>query len=543
MTEVLLEKYLASQFKFGFELEAFLNQGRTDYRDEWDDGDETNVRSYLKVLMAYTFGLSNEVMDLKLDGSLRPSDEDDYAFEWATPVMDFTPTNLDKCIKGLDKLVNKKGIYTNDSCGFHVHLSFPDLSDKDLIWIISQLSIDTKIIDDLLDFHGMNFVDDEYASIDSLDYIGHMIKQEKYHMISRHFTTEKYNAFRIHPQGTLEWRGPRNFLNTRDVKLIKDFFKLLHRFVRWISDAISATSINGVSKENFFQMVFGDKYSKDSSIIDNIRSTKSRKTMDRIAEIIENNKYQVLVKLLQQYMNTKDEKIMKIIDMIVYQLFSYTYSNSNQFMAHVLDELMAKKLEAELGLILKKIHFQHDFSHILIMTQYSTFSYLMSLLLPVEHQRMLDILRSLMSIYYEQGAPHTKLMKFLTEYGSMLDMEDWNYLFKPLKVLIKFSDLVTNSKMVDSAHLVFLFTDCLTRTVRSNLYQTRPDFYKMSDFDWIMINHLIDVCKTNMVLLNIVKNVLKSIIQSNSIITAYALKDTSQKMIDIASELLEKLYN
>ena len=148
-----------------------------------------------------------------------------------------------------------------------------------------------------------------------------------------------------------------------------------------------------------------------------------------------------------------------------------------------------------------------------------------------------------MSIYYEQGAPHTKLVKFLTEYGSMLDMEDWNYLFKPLKVLIKFNDLVTNSKMVDSAHLVFLFTDCLTKTVRSNLYQTRPDFYKMSDFDWIMINHLIDVCKTNMVLLNIVKNVLKSIIQSNSIITAYALKDTSQKMIDIASELLEKLYN
>ena len=48
MSEILLEKYLASQFKFGFELEAFLNDGWSDYgSSDYNDEDEENIRDYL----------------------------------------------------------------------------------------------------------------------------------------------------------------------------------------------------------------------------------------------------------------------------------------------------------------------------------------------------------------------------------------------------------------------------------------------------------------------------------------------------------------
>ena len=35
---------------------------------------------------------------------------------------------------------------------------------------------------------------------------------------------EKMRLLRNHPQGTIEWRGPRNFLNKQNVNDIKTFF-------------------------------------------------------------------------------------------------------------------------------------------------------------------------------------------------------------------------------------------------------------------------------------------------------------------------------
>lgn len=241
MTEILLEKYLASQFKFGFELEAFLKDGYTDV-----DYDADNyVEGVVTEIIASDFNFKEDEIEIKGDGSLSPDENDDYAFEWATPIMTFTPANLSRCINGLDTVLNSEGIYTNDTCGFHIHLSFPNMSDEDIIWVLSQLAVDNEFLSRLTYFKGIEFLDEEYANIDFIEDIGDYIKSGMYSYIARYFTTEKYRAFHIHSQGTLEWRGPRNFLNDGDIELIHEYIKKTYRVILTIAKILKADSWEG----------------------------------------------------------------------------------------------------------------------------------------------------------------------------------------------------------------------------------------------------------------------------------------------------------
>ena len=186
---ILLEDYLASEFKFGFELEAFYSNGYMPSEDDYDEGDvyfiddrrdDDKIRDELKSILAKAFKFSEDEVSIKSDSSLVGDDTYDYPFEWATPVMKFTPAQIKNCLNGLDIIFKNKKIYTNKSCGFHIHFSFPDISDKEVIWVVSQLAMDTKMRNRLEKFKGIDFFDDEYADRSFLTDINEYIKNKNF---------------------------------------------------------------------------------------------------------------------------------------------------------------------------------------------------------------------------------------------------------------------------------------------------------------------------------------------------------------------------
>ena len=306
MSDLLLENYLALQFIFVFELEAFKKYGWINYTPKtshWDDDqpiedDDYSDNSYneysseeAKEVVKREIEKSFKLKDItiKSDGSLEPDGNDDYAFEWATPVMEFTPSNISNCIKGLDWLM-QNDYYTNETCGFHVHLSFPNISEQDCIWIISKLAVDEDMRETLsAGVAGCDFYNEDYAEIDFLINLGESIKEGHFEGLAPVFTTEKYRALHIHPQGTIEWRGPRDFMNQyTNNKPIYEFFKLLHSFVMWISKAISSKDIDGISKDNYFKAVFGEDYKETDLIRDFNYRAKREKAEKKLKAMLKN---------------------------------------------------------------------------------------------------------------------------------------------------------------------------------------------------------------------------------------------------------------
>lgn len=76
---------------------------------------------------------------------------------------------------------------------------------------------------------------------------------DNFQAIANELSEVKMRLIRNHPQGTLEWRGPRNFLNKPDIEVIKRFFMKLYKFAKWISDTLDKKEINGYDKKNISQ--------------------------------------------------------------------------------------------------------------------------------------------------------------------------------------------------------------------------------------------------------------------------------------------------
>lgn len=539
MSEILLEKYLASQFKFGFELEAFLNDGWSDYGStDYDGEDEENIRDYLNELISNEFGLPYKEIEIKGDGSLNPSDDEDYPFEWATPTMTFNPQNLKKCITGLNRLINYRGIYTNETCGFHVHLSFPDMSDTDIIWIISQLAIDDEMFDKLITFKGIDFMDEDYADSNFMDEIKESILSNNFKWLSSYFTTEKYRAFHIHQQGTLEWRGPRNFLNKRELQTIKDFFKLLHEFVLWISKATVAKSINGINKETYFKLVFGEKYNMGDTIIKDFSTKRSKEAKEKITSIVKNDKYMTLVNLLQKYNKNRTPEFKKLIDTFLDLLTSYTFYNSDTFLAKTIEELYRQKDEDCLGIILGKIGQHHQMRDILLECEYNTYEYLFKMMYSVIPEQMVILLKNSMAVYYNSKQEYyQKMVKFLSNNKNLLGMDDWKFIFSDYKILCKYSQLIDNAEMIDEDLLRQNISNLLETSANSERYLDNRELVQSQDFKWIMTNNVIGVAKNHVVLFSVIESVLKDIINR--------LRDNKleNNMKNEANLLLQRLYN
>lgn len=267
-------KVLVNNFKFGFELEAFVTERAEDSKHDDLDTYEAayaRVEAYIKQFFKVEDGCIDS------DGSLEPSARGGFEFEWPSPVLDFTPANIAKCVRFLEGLKGM-GVYVNKTCGFHVHISFPQMTLNDIRWLVFQIAMDEKVENMISKFHGKNFFTDYYANNDFLERIRREVNnpradlETKIKNVRAYLTDEKYRNVRIHPQGTLEWRGPRQFLNRRKKGITKDFFKLLWQFNRWIAKATTNKVVAGISKEALFEGDSAFWYERHRKLIEDLNN-------------------------------------------------------------------------------------------------------------------------------------------------------------------------------------------------------------------------------------------------------------------------------
>jgi len=251
--------------------------------------------------------------DCNGEGYIDDDSDDERTYEWRSPVFALTPFNLQKIIRFLALGIDKGMINTNQSCGFHVHIGFPNqyTRSEDMFWILLQMVTrnEAEKFKEILEFKGIQFYGGTYVGkkrfenmINNLEDLSYELKDKKFFMdtegkqikddlgaydvdvekeayksykeeyliearrykkqidkreltlwntnsvnnfIRYFYSDDKYNIFRQHPQGTLEWRGPRRFLDRRDVGIIKEFFlRKLYPFIKWINDMLDEQTLD-----------------------------------------------------------------------------------------------------------------------------------------------------------------------------------------------------------------------------------------------------------------------------------------------------------
>jgi hypothetical protein len=284
----LLESLLHGEFKFGFELEAYSNM-----KDFSFDNIKKEFKKY--------FGSNINIVE---DTSLTSNPN---GFEFPTPVMQFTPLNIKNCIYFLNEIHKEPTlVYTDSTCGFHVHFSFTNMNTQDMAWILCNIANSKTLTEEFTNFdtkYGKHFdFTNYYANPSILESIRKCIKTASYHKISQLLDNSKYRIIRLHPQGTLEWRGPRDFLNYNNIAYIQDFFLKLYKIITRIIEIMDKNEIEGISRSNFFNLI-------NTSDIEtyNISSGLIPKKVERIIEnpliltkLKSNDAYQLIPYLINE---------------------------------------------------------------------------------------------------------------------------------------------------------------------------------------------------------------------------------------------------
>lgn len=261
----LQEGLLHSEFTFGFELEAILRGDSTIADDAYEDysrsGDEyiDLVHNEIKNTLDYYLksGSSPQVSGksyVHVDSSIDPDNDEDFPFEYSSPILMATPKNFARVIKLLSEMP-KNDMRTNDTCGFHHHLSFKGMSYRDLVWIYCCLACDTDALKKFSEFNGHEFKHWNYASFDNILSLASALLEREWDKAAEYIDDEKYRAFRLHPQGTLEWRGPREFLDKNNIEEIKGFYKLFSLLISKVSAYMDMDTLpdSTISKKEFFK--------------------------------------------------------------------------------------------------------------------------------------------------------------------------------------------------------------------------------------------------------------------------------------------------
>lgn len=260
----LLESLLSSEFKFGFELEAYSALSEEEKNKYVSDNTigffskQSLSQEYKDKLIKYFSHWFGNNLKIQYDDSLKT---DNTGFEFATPIMSFTPLNIQKSIDFLNNLNNSEfKIYTDETCGFHIHFSFPTMTTEDMVWIVCHISYDESLQKLLKFFTTKNdktfkFFNKKFAKVGFLKDIKTSINTNNWSKLNELLSNDKYRLIRIHPDDNLEWRGPRNFLNEPEIQTIKEFFLQFHKIIMEIIKIIDKKEINGISRENFFKLV------------------------------------------------------------------------------------------------------------------------------------------------------------------------------------------------------------------------------------------------------------------------------------------------
>lgn len=300
---ILLERLLTNKFTFGFELEGFCRDEKLQkFQEDLDttfgkggnfhddcsleltgvtSDNQGNAIGDNDVIVRYTDGEyfigDSALQEEWYESDYNRSEQEDLesflneqnmspiyttSFEYSSPVLDFTPANIKKIWEFMERnLGANKTFFTNASCGFHHHISFEGITGEDAAWILSQIAMDNKAID-LLDHledeknsYGINkyIFSGDYSKDEYLGELRNAIEQFDFEKIVSYLNTEKFSLLNNHRNKTLEWRGPREFMDTNDINLVKKFYQQLWKVIRLFSQKLDLKEINGMSKENYMK--------------------------------------------------------------------------------------------------------------------------------------------------------------------------------------------------------------------------------------------------------------------------------------------------
>lgn len=259
-------------------------------------------------------------------------DMEEHTYEWKSPIFNFNMENIQHVIKFLYSCLEKSYLRTNDSCGFHVHVGLPDklLLNENRLWILIKLALKDngnfvkKFFIYKTNNYDIYFTDSTYADTNIIQNIQRKIKnvntiEDIYLIMKNAYSDEKFTVLGQHPQGTLEWRGPRGFLDTGDTKIIKGFFlNMLYPLIKFFNDAMEETSlvINDVSiskkdfdlyvKKTLGYMVKIDRGKRLKDRRFNWDWQEANSNLKYINELLKSNKW--LLKLNFQNINVLKEK-------------------------------------------------------------------------------------------------------------------------------------------------------------------------------------------------------------------------------------------
>lgn len=271
--------YLSSDFTFGFELEGWMKNIEALDRLEdlaehllgecdWTD-DESITPSEITCPTCHDH--NRFCNDCNGRGSVK--DRIPKTFEMNSPVFKCTPENYAKVIRFL-RQAKKIGLRVNASCSFHTHFGFPDAFSRseDIFWLMVKIALNSpSTLDKLKKMDDIQFESIVYASTEIFQNISSAIKTfaitGDVYALKQCYTDKKFVMLRQHPQGTLEWRGPRNFIQQEDDKYITDFFKQLSSLLIDFSNLLNTSSASFkfkskeyiVTKEEIFEVLASSK--------------------------------------------------------------------------------------------------------------------------------------------------------------------------------------------------------------------------------------------------------------------------------------------
>lgn len=365
---LLLEKKLTTDFTFGFELEA-LADGRLNF--DYSNSTKEFIESYFGNAGDFHSDSSIEVNpgcvlyyededgdeyyyyedenmtkdELFMNFETDNIDDIDFQtpFEYASPVLEFNIENIQKVINMLNEGLSKGYFKTNDSCGFHHHLSYQGITGEDAAWIVSQLALDDSARELFSKFNTISSEGNEvnydfittWSNKEYLYDLADAIRVFDFKEIVRLLNTDKYSILNVHSNKTLEWRGPRDFLESEDKKIIIDFYKQLWKVVNWMTTALDKKEINGMDKNIYLKnLIIGNNikpiYNFPEFTIDKDKKELSEEEINNIISKIDNNptilislssKKRILDQVIQKLFNTS--RLGKTIDALKNQVSIY----------------------------------------------------------------------------------------------------------------------------------------------------------------------------------------------------------------------------
>lgn len=277
------EKLKLADFTFGFELEAiWSNTGSAPVKGDLITVDKDLAATRIKKLEPRLQLMKQFGGGYHHDASIKAYDPKDTPFEYVSGVLQFTNQNILRFTQML-LTVQEKGVYTNESCGLHIHFGFPDTTRKQLLWIKTVYLFDKLAQDNFEYFQSSNgpiaFWSQKYASVGDKNKLkarlaalvqsykknpgSPVVTKRIAEFFADPYFSGKYTVLGIHEKyRTLEWRGPRGFLATGQMKDVVSFVKTLRKFVQWLSNAedVSRITLNAktglfIRREDFFNMI------------------------------------------------------------------------------------------------------------------------------------------------------------------------------------------------------------------------------------------------------------------------------------------------